>query len=124
MRHQRYGRTLGRSSGHRKALFKNLITELFRYGQIETTEAKAKAIRPLAERMITIAKRGRAGRIDEVHARRLLRSRLSDPEIAAFVYNELGPRYEERPGGYTRIFKMGPRKGDNAPMAIIELVEE
>jgi large subunit ribosomal protein L17 len=124
MRHQRYGRTLGRSSGHRKALFKNLITELFRHGQIETTEAKAKAIRPLAERMITIAKRGRSGRIAEVHARRLLRSRLSDPEIAAFVYDELGSRYAERPGGYTRIFKMGPRKGDGAPMAIIELVEE
>lgn len=123
MRHQRYGRTLGRSSGHRKALFKNLITELFRHGQIETTEAKAKAIRPLAERMITIAKRGHTGRIDEVHARRLLRARLSDPEIAALVYNELGPRYAERPGGYTRIFKMGPRKGDGARMAIIELVE-
>ncbi len=123
MRHQRYGRTLGRSSGHRKALFKNLITELFRHGQIETTEAKAKAIRPLAERMITIAKRGRSGRISEVHARRLLVARLNDPEIAARVYDELGERYADRPGGYTRIFKMGPRHGDGAPMAIIELVE-
>lgn len=123
MRHQRYGRTLGRSSGHRKALFKNLITELFRHGQIETTEAKAKAIRPLAERLITIAKRGRSGRISEVHARRLLVARLNDPEVAASVYDELGERYADRPGGYTRIFKMGPRKGDAAPMAIIELVD-
>jgi len=123
MRHQRYGRTLGRSSGHRKALFKNLITELFRHGQIETTEAKAKAIRPLAERMITIAKNGRSGRINEVHARRLLVARLNAPEVAALVYDELGQRFAERPGGYTRIFKMGPRKGDGAPMAIIELVE-
>lgn len=123
MRHQRYGRTLGRSSGHRKALFKNLITELFRHGQIETTEAKAKAIRPLAERMITIAKNGRSGRIAEVHARRLLVARLSAPEVAALVYDVLGQRFADRPGGYTRIFKMGPRKGDGAPMAIIELVE-
>ncbi len=123
MRHQRYGRTLGRSSGHRKALFKNLMTELFRHGQIETTEAKAKAIRPLAERLITIAKRGRSGRISEVHARRLLVARLNDPEVAASVYDELAERYADRPGGYTRIFKMGPRKGDAAPMAIIELVD-
>ena len=83
-----------------------------------------KAIRADAERMITIAKRGRSGRIGEVHARRMLRSRLSDPEIVAVVYDELGVRYAERPGGYTHVFKMGQRKGDGARMALIELVEE
>ncbi|NOX60376.1 MAG: 50S ribosomal protein L17 [Chloroflexi bacterium] len=123
MRHRKHGRVLGRSSGHRKALFRNLIKELFRHGQIETTEAKAKAIRPQAEKLITIAKRGRSGRISEVHARRLLRARLNDPELVSVVYDELAPRYEDRPGGYTRIFKLGPRKGDAAPMALIELVE-
>ncbi len=123
MRHRKHGRVLGRSSGHRKALFRNLIKELFRHGQIETTEAKAKAIRPQAEKLITIAKRGRSGRISEVHARRLLRARLNDPELVSVVYDELAPRYEERPGGYTRIFKLGQRKGDGAHMALIELVE-
>ncbi len=119
MRHQKRGRTLGRSSGHRKALYKNLITDLFRYGQIETTIAKAKAIRPGAERLITIAKRGQTGRISEVHARRLLRSRLADPDMVAVVYDDLADRYADRPGGYTRIFKMGQRKGDGAHMALI-----
>ncbi len=123
MRHQVRGRRLGRSSDHRQALFKNLITELFRHGQIETTEAKAKAIRADAEHLITIAKRGRAGRITEVHARRLLRSRLNDPVVVAVIYDEFASRYVDRPGGYTRIFKMGHRKGDNADMAMIELVE-
>lgn len=123
MRHQKRGRTLGRTTGHRKALFRNLITDLFRHGQIETTVAKAKAIRSDAEKMITIAKRGRSGRISEVHARRLLRSRLNDPNLVAIVYDDLGIRYADRPGGYTRIFKMGQRKGDGAEMALIELVE-
>lgn len=123
MRHHVRGRHLGRSTGHRQALFRNLITELFRHGQIETTEAKAKAIRGDAEKLITIAKRGRAGRISEVHARRLIRARLNDPELVAVVYDQLASRYAERPGGYTRIFKLGPRKGDGAEMALIELVE-
>lgn len=123
MRHQVRGRHLGRSSDHRQALFKNLITELFKHGQIETTEAKAKAIRADAEHLITIAKRGRSGRITEVHARRLLRSRLNDPDIVAVIYDEFASRYVDRPGGYTRIFKMGHRKGDGADMAMIELVE-
>ena len=123
MRHQKRGRHLGRDSGHRKALYKNLITDLFRYGQLETTEAKAKAIRPGAERLITIAKRGQTGRISEVHARRLLRSRLADPDMVAVVYDDLAGRYADRAGGYTRIFKMGQRKGDGARMALIELVE-
>lgn len=123
MRHQKRGRTLGRKAGPRKALYKNLITDLFRHGQIETTEAKAKAIRPGAERLITIAKRGHSGRISEVHARRLLRARLADPDIVAVVYDDLADRYADRNGGYTRIFKMGFRRGDGAPMALIELVE-
>ncbi len=123
MRHHVRGRHLGRSTGHRQALFRNLITELFRHGQIETTEAKAKAIRADAEKLITIAKRGRAGRISEVHARRLIRARLNDPELVAVVYDQFAARYADRPGGYTRIFKLGPRKGDGAEMALIELVE-
>lgn len=123
MRHQISGRQFGRSSDQRQALFKGLITELFRHGQIETTEAKAKAIRGDAEKLITIAKRGRAGRINEVHARRLLRSRLSDPDLVSVIYDEFASRYADRPGGYTRIFKMGQRKGDGAEMALIELVE-
>jgi large subunit ribosomal protein L17 len=123
MRHQKRGRHLGRNSGQRKALYKNLITDLFRYGQLETTEAKAKAIRPGAERLITIAKRGQTGRISEVHARRLLRTRLADPDMVAVVYDDLADRYADRKGGYTRIFKMGQRKGDGARMALIELVE-
>jgi len=123
MRHQKQGRHLGRNSGQRKALYKNLITDLFRYGQLETTEAKAKAIRPGAERLITIAKRGQTGDISEVHARRLLRARLADPAMVAVVYDDLADRYVDRKGGYTRIFKMGQRKGDGARMALIELVE-
>ncbi len=123
MRHHVRGRHLGRSTGHRQALFRNLITELFRHGQIETTEAKAKAIRADAEKLITIAKRGRTGRISEVHARRLIRARLNDPELVAVVYDQFAARYADRPGGYTRIFKLGPRKGDGAEMALIELVE-
>ncbi len=123
MRHQISGRQFGRSSDQRQALFKSLITELFRHGQIETTEAKAKAIRGDAEKLITIAKRGRAGRINEVHARRLLRSRLNDPDLVSVIYDEFASRYADRPGGYTRIFKMGQRKGDGAEMALIELVE-
>jgi large subunit ribosomal protein L17 len=123
MRHHVRGRHLGRSTGHRQALFRNLITELFRHGQIETTEAKAKAIRADAEKLITIAKRGRAGRISEVHARRLIRARLNDPDLVAVVYDQFAARYADRPGGYTRMFKLGPRKGDGAEMALIELVE-
>lgn len=123
MRHQKYGRVLGRTSAQRQALFRNLITDLFRHGQIETTVVKAKAIRADAEKLITIAKRGRDGRISEVHARRLLRARLNDPDIVSVVYDDLGARFAARPGGYTRIFRMGQRQGDGADMALIELVE-
>ena len=117
MRHRKAGRKLGRSSGHRKALYRNLITELFRHERIKTTEAKAKAIRPLAEKLITLGKRG------DLHARRLAAARLNDPLVVKKLFDELAPRYEDRPGGYTRILKLGRRQGDGAEMAIIELVE-
>ena len=123
MRHKKKTVHLGRDVDHRKALFKNLVTELVRHGQIETTEAKAKALRPRAERLITIAKRARAGKISEVHAKRLLRARLNDPELINVVYDDLAARYSERNGGYTRILKTGIRQGDAARMAIIEFVE-
>jgi large subunit ribosomal protein L17 len=104
------------------------VTELFRHERIQTTEAKAKAIRGQAEKLITLAKRGLAVEEDiperGVHARRLAAGRLNDPEIVRKLFDELGPRYVERPGGYTRIIKLGPRKGDSARMAVIELVEE
>jgi len=117
MRHRKAGRKLGRSSGHRKALYRNLIIELFRHERIKTTEAKAKAIRPLAEKLITLGKRG------DLHARRLAAARLNDPFAVKKLFEELAPRYEDRPGGYTRILKLGRRQGDGAEMAIIELVE-
>ncbi|HIC93538.1 MAG TPA: 50S ribosomal protein L17 [Anaerolineae bacterium] len=117
MRHRKAGRKLGRSSGHRKALYRNLITELFRHERIKTTEAKARAIRPLAEKLITLGKRG------DLHARRLAAARLNDPLVVKKLFDELAPRYENRPGGYTRILKLGRRRGDGAEMAIIELVE-
>jgi len=117
MRHRKAGRKLGRSSGHRKALYKNLITELFRHERIKTTEAKAKAIRGKAEKLITLGKRG------DLHARRLASARLNDQTIVAKLFDDLAPRYEERPGGYTRILKLGRRQGDGASMVLLELVE-
>jgi len=128
MRHRVAGRRLNRSKGHRTALRRTLVTELFRHEQIRTTEAKAKAIRSQAEKLITLAKRGLAAQETTpergVHARRLAAGRLNDPQIVTKLFEELGPRYVERPGGYTRIIKLGSRKGDAARMAIIELVEE
>lgn len=117
MRHRVAGRRLNRDSSHRQALFRNLVTELFRYERIETTEAKAKAIRGEAEKLITLAKRG------DVHARRLAARRITDPKITKRLFETLGPRYKERPGGYTRLFKVGPRLGDGAPIVIMELVD-
>ena len=117
MRHRVAGRKLGRNSAQRKALFRNLTTELFRHEQIRTTEAKAKAIRPYAERLITLAKRG------DLHARRLAAREVQDPEVLRKLFDELAERYEDREGGYTRIYRLGPRRGDAAPMAIISLVE-
>ena len=168
MRHRIAGRKLGRTSGQRKALYRNLITDLFRHERLETTQVKARAIRAQAEKLITLSRRGQVDRILElveandeaglarliqakrarklialadtpdaseaaleaavhqmaVHARRLAAARLNGPEIVQKLFDELGPRYQDRPGGYTRILKLGQRKGDAAPMALIELVTD
>lgn len=116
MRHNVMGRKLGRSTKHRKALFRNLATELFRYNKIKTTEAKAKAIQPIAERLISLARRG------DLHARRLAARDIHDPAVLQKLFDEIGPMMEDRPGGYTRIYKLGQRQGDAASMAQIELV--
>ena len=125
MPHQVYGRHLGRSTGQRNAMRRTMITQLFEHERIVTTEAKAKAIRDDAEHMITQAKRGLANgdpaRI--IYIRRLLIGRLDEPEIAKKVFEVLAPRYATRPGGYTRIYKLGPRKGDAAEMVVLELVD-
>jgi large subunit ribosomal protein L17 len=116
MRHGVSGRKFDRNTGHRKAMYRNLVTDLLRYGRIKTTEPKAKEIRPMAEKIITLGKDG------TVHARRQALRVVYDPDVVAHVFAELGPRYADRPGGYTRIIKLGPRLGDGADMAIIELV--
>jgi large subunit ribosomal protein L17 len=154
---------LSRSGGHRRALYRNLITDLFRHERIQTTEAKARAIRSQAEKLITLSRRGQTDSILElaqakrakkllalageaqalsgdeqeakeaqleqnvramgVHARRKAAAGLNDPQIVRKLFDELGPRYQDRPGGYTRILKLGQRQGDGAWMALIELVE-
>lgn len=125
MRHRVYGRTLGRPSDQRKALRRNLMTELFEHERIRTTEAKARSVRSEAERLITLAKRGlRAGDARQVHARRLAAARLNGPEVVKKLFDEIAPRYAERKGGYTRLLKLGPRLGDAASMVVLELVEE
>ena len=125
MRHRVAGVHLGRSSGHRTALRRNLVTELLRTEKIRTTKAKAIAIRGQAERMITSAKRGNAaGEARAVHARRLAAGRLNDPEVVKKLFDDIAKRYTDRPGGYTRVIKTGPRLGDAAEMVILELVEE
>ena len=111
------GPRLGGGSSHERIILANLATALFEHGRITTTEAKAKRLRPLAERMITKAKRG------DIHARRQVLTVIHDKGIVHSLFAEIGPRYSTRPGGYTRIGKLGPRKGDSAPMAMIELVE-
>ena len=125
MRHKVFGKKLGRSTGQRNALRRTMITQLFQHERITTTHAKAQSIRGAAEHMITQAKRGLAegdpARI--VYLRRLLIGRLDNPVIAKKVFEVLAPRYASRPGGYTRIYKLGPRKGDNAEMVILELVD-
>ena len=109
-------RKLGRNSGARKALFKSLLTSFFRHGRIETTEAKAKEIRGMADHLITLAKKG------DLSARRQAIARLLDEDVVRKLFNEVAGKYTDRNGGYTRIMKIGPRRGDAAPMAIIELV--
>jgi large subunit ribosomal protein L17 len=165
MRHQKAGRHLKRTSGQRRALYRNLITELFRHERIQTTEAKARAVRPLAEKVVTKARKARSERLVELakqrdavklsawfsekranqlielaeqhdqaaleqmaqemalHARRQVLATLTDKEIAHKLVEEIAPRFEDRAGGYTRMFKLGMRRGDAAKMAILELVE-
>lgn len=165
MRHRKAGRHLKRSSGHRQALYRNLMTELFRHERLKTTEAKARAVRPLAERLVTKARRARTERLVELaqqrnveklsawfnakraeqlielaeqgdedalaqmaqqmalHARRQVLATLTDKEVAHRLVEEIAPRFEDRPGGYTRMFKLGMRRGDAAKMALLELVE-
>lgn len=137
MRHRRKGYKLGRSSSHRKALRKNMIADLLAHEEIVTTEAKARMLRPQAERLITIAKRGLAKNdpIAAVHARRNVVARLSrfrvvetdaafeEIDVVAKLFDDIAPRYMERPGGYTRMIKLPRRAGDNAKMALVQLVE-
>ena len=117
MRHKVAGRKLGRDTGHRRAMYRNLVTDLLGYEKITTTEAKAKEVRGLAEKMITLGKEG------GLHSRRQALSFIIDTKVAEKVFAELAPRYAERPGGYTRITKLGPRLGDGAAMVQLELVK-
>ncbi len=136
MRHRVAGKRLNRSSGNRKALRRNLVTALLQHERIETTEAKARAIRGQAEKLITLAKRGLVAEQGDpargVHARRLAAGRMNrwvtgsdgvEVDILKKLFNDIAPRFEDRPGGYTRMYKLGPRKGDAAPMVLLELVE-
>jgi large subunit ribosomal protein L17 len=117
MRHKKSGRKLGRSSSHRKAMFRNMATSLVRHETIKTTLPKAKELRRVVEPLITLAK------VDGVANRRLAFDRLRDKEAVGKLFSDLGPRFKERPGGYLRILKMGPRPGDAAPMALVQLVD-
>jgi len=116
MRHKKKGRKLGRTSAHRKAMLSNMVTSLFEHEKIKTTEPKSKELRRTAEKLITLAKRG------DLHARRLAARKVHDKEILQKLFDDIGPRYSERNGGYTRIIKLGTRFGDGAHMAVIELV--
>jgi large subunit ribosomal protein L17 len=117
MRHQRSGKKLGRDSAHRKALLANLTASLIEHGRIRTTETKAKAVRPVAEKMITLGREG------TIHARRQALAYLRTQEVVHKLFSEVAPRFVGRPGGYTRIVKLGPRQGDAAPMAYLEFVD-
>ncbi len=117
MRHKKAGRRLGRNSSHRKAMFRNMATSLLLHETIKTTLPKAKELRRVVEPLITLAKE------DGVANRRLAFDRLRDKEVVGKLFKDLGPRFKTRPGGYIRILKMGPRPGDSAPMAIIQLVD-
>ena len=116
MRHQSRGRTLSRRREHRRAMLSNLAASLIKNGRVKTTDAKAKEVRPFVERMVTFAKRG------DLHARRIVLSRLKDPGAVKKLFEEFGPKYADRSGGYTRILKLGFRQGDNSPISLIEFV--
>ena len=125
MRHGKAGKKLGRKKDQRRALRRNLIKQLFEHERIRTTRAKAQAVRGQAERLITLAKRGNiAGNENMVHARRLAAARISDADIVKKLFDDIAPRFEDRPGGYTRIIKLGPRRSDSAEMVLLELVED
>jgi large subunit ribosomal protein L17 len=117
MRHQRSGKKLGRDSAHRKALYSNLTGALIDHGRIQTTEAKAKAVKPFAEKMITLGKRG------DLHARRQALAALRSNDVVHRLFADVAPRFADRPGGYTRIIRLGPRQGDAADMVYLELVD-
>jgi len=117
VRHARTGKKLGRDSAHRRALYSNLACSLIEHGRIKTTEAKAKAVKPYAEQMITLGRRG------DLHARRLALSELRSQEIVHKLFADVGPRMADRPGGYSRIVKLGHRPGDAAEMVYLELVD-
>jgi large subunit ribosomal protein L17 len=118
MRHNKAGRRLGRKTSHREAMFRNMVTSLLDHGKITTTDAKAKEIRVVAERMITLGKRG------DLHSMRLAASVIREKTVVSKLFSTIAPRYKERHGGYTRIIKLGIRQGDAAPISLIELVEE
>jgi large subunit ribosomal protein L17 len=117
VRHARAGKKLGRDSAHRQALYSNLAGSLFQHGRIKTTEAKAKAVKPFAEQMITLGKRG------DLSARRKALAELRSEPVVKELFGEIAPRFAERPGGYTRIVKLGQRQGDAAEMVYLELVD-
>jgi large subunit ribosomal protein L17 len=117
VRHHRNGKKLGRDSSHRKALYSNLAGALIEHGRIKTTEAKAKAVKPLVEQMITLGRRG------DLHARRQALSVLRSQDVVHQLFADVAPRFSDRPGGYTRIVKLGPRYGDAAQMVYLELVD-
>jgi large subunit ribosomal protein L17 len=118
MRHRKKGRQLSRTSSHRKAMLRNMATSLFRHERVDTTVAKAKELRPFAERLVTLARRG------DLHARRRVERYIKDRAVSGRLFHELGPRFAGRPGGYTRIVKLGHRSGDGAELARIELLAE
>ena len=117
MRHRNTGRQFGRNSSHRRALFRNLVTSLLEHGKVETTEAKAKEIRGIADKMITLGKRG------DLHAKRMALAYIQSRDVVAKLFSEIAPRSASRNGGYTRVIKTRVRLGDSAPMAVIELVD-
>ena len=117
MRHHRAGKKLGRDSAHRRALYANLTASLIEHGRIRTTETKAKAVRPIAEKIVTLGREG------TIHARRQVLAYIRSQEVTHKLFSEVAPRFNDRPGGYTRIVKLGPRQGDSAPMAYLEFVD-
>lgn len=117
MRHRKAGRKLNKKPAHRKAMFANMATSLLRHERIQTTTPKAKELRAVADKLVTLAKRG------DLHARRQAARLINDNEVLTKLFGELAQRFADRPGGYTRVLQIGPRRGDNAPMAIIELVD-